>query len=37
MCVPRMEDDLAESAQFKPVIELVELNPYGMLQVGLAG
>jgi putative redox protein len=31
------EGELDESAQLQPVSELVELNPYGMLLVGLAG
>ena len=33
----KLEEELEESADLHPVIELVELNPYGMLLLGLAG
>jgi uncharacterized OsmC-like protein len=33
----QLEEQLEESIELNPVIELVELTPYGMLLVGLAG
>jgi uncharacterized OsmC-like protein len=33
----QLEEQLEESMELNPVIELVELTPYGMLLVGLAG